>query len=153
MKILQRRGFGLIQALFVIVLIGGMISLALRYAKASIHNTNISYEKQSAELFLNSAVELSLLSISGYDRNSTNHCLKDINITSKNSRFTAHIHVKWYYLFKGSKDAGYCANLTHTIGTRESHGMAMLEVEVDSNNTNPKNSINLRIIRRTIQRP
>jgi hypothetical protein len=150
-----RRGFGLIYALFVIVLVAGLISLALRYAKSSIVKTTDIYEKESAELFLNSAVELSLLAISGYKRSSTNGCLKDINITSNDKRFIAKVHIKWYYLTGGSNDALYCANdnMTHIITTEDSQGMAMLEVEVDSNDTNPKNSIPLRIIGRTLQRP
>ncbi len=155
MKILQRNGFGLIQALFVIVLVGGMVSLALRYAKVSIHRTDNSYEKQSAKLFLNSAIELSLLAISGYDRKDADNCLKDIKIISKEGRFIAHVHIKWYYLLKGSKDAVYCSNntnLTHIIDTEDSQGMAMIEAEVDSNNTNPKNGTNLRITRRTLQK-
>ena len=151
----MRKGFGLIYALFVIVLVAGVISLALRYAKSSIIKTTNIYEKESAELFLNSAVELSLLAISGYKRNSTNGCLKDINITSNDKRFIAKVHIKWYYLTSGSNDALYCSddNLTHSISTEESHGMAMLEIEIDSNDTNPKNSIPLRIIKRTLQRP
>ncbi len=151
----MRKGFGLIYALFVIVLIAGLVSLALRYAKSSIVKTTNIYEKESAELFLNSAVELSLLAISGYKRGNSNGCLKDINITSKDQRFIAHIHIKWYYLLGGSQDAIYCNNdgLTHLISTEDSHGMAMLEIEVDSNNTHPKNSTPLRIIRRTLQRP
>jgi len=148
-----RKGFGLIYALFVIVLVAGVISLALRYAKSSIIKTTNIYEKESAELFLNSAVELSLLAISGYKRNSTNRCLKDINITSNDKRFIAKVHIKWYYLTSGSNDVLYCSDLTHQISTEESHAMAMLEIEVDSNDTNPKNTIPLRIIRRTLQRP
>ncbi len=151
----MRKGFSLIFALFVIVLVAGIISLSLRYAKSSIIKTTTLYEKESAELFLNSAVELSLLAISAYERNSTNGCLRDINITSKDQRFIASVQIKWYYLLNGSNDATYCSNdgLTHIITTSDSHGMAMLEVEVEANTTHPKNSMPLRIIRRTLQRP
>ncbi len=151
----MRKGFSLIFALFVIVLVAGIISLSLRYAKSSIIKTTTLYEKESAELFLNSAVELSLLAISAYERNSTNGCLRDINITSKDQRFIASVQIKWYYLLNGSNDATYCNNdgLTHIITTSDSHGMAMLEVEVEANTTHPKNSMPLRIIRRTLQRP
>ncbi len=149
----MRKGFGLIFALFVIVLVAGLVSLALRYARSSIIKTTNIYEKENAELFLNNAVELSLLAISGYERNSTSHCLRHVHIISKDKRFFADINVSKYYLFKGSDDCNYCGSLCQPIQTKESHGMAMLEIEVDSNNTNPKNSTPLRIIRRTLQRP
>ncbi len=144
----MRKGFGLIYALFVITLIAGLISLALRYAKSSIIKTTNLYEKENAELFLNSAVELSLLAISGYERNSTTECLKEIHIISKDQRFEAEVNVTKYYL----KDCSYCSRCQQ-IQTGDSNGMAMLEVEVDANTTHPKNSIPLRIIRRTLQRP
>ena len=151
----MRKGFGLIYALFVIVLVAGLISLALRYTKSSIVKTTDIYEKESAELFLNSAVELSMLTISGYKRSNTNGCLKDINITSQDRRFNAYVHIKWYYLLNGSNDATYCSGdgLTHIIATDDSQGMVMLEVEVDANTTHPKNPTPLRIIRRSLQKP
>lgn len=156
MKRVVRSGFGLIQALFVIVLLSGVVSLALKYAKVSVTHTMDTYEKESAELFLNNAVELSLMAISGYDRQKRPNCLKDVNITSKDKRFLAQVHIEWYYLYRGSNDAVYCmndTNLTHLIDTEDSHGMAMLDIVVESNGTNPKNSTDLRIIRRTLQRP
>ena len=149
----KRGGFGIIDALFVIVLVGGLISLALRYAKVSIHRTATSYEKEAAELFLNSAVELTMLAIQGYDRASNGNCLNHVHIISRDSRFSADINITRYFLLNGSNDCSRCGNLCEPVQTGDSQGYVMLELEVDSNNSHPKNEKNLRILIRTLQRP
>ena len=154
----MRRGFGLIQALMVIVLISGLMMVVMKYAKYSIKQTKDLYIRESAELFMNSAVELSLLAIQGYERNSTNHCLNEINITSSDQRFTAEVNVTDYYLLQGSNDSTICSGgsgySVHDIQTEDSHGMVMLEIEVDTNNSNPRNrGKHIRLLRRTLQRP
>jgi len=149
----KRDGFGIIEALFVIVLVGGIISLALRYAKVSLHRTSISYEKEAAELFLNSSIELSLLAIQGYDRTSHGNCLKEVHITSQDSRFVADVNITKYFLLNGSNDCNYCGNLCSPVKTAQSNGYVLMEISVESNDTNPKNIDSIRIIRRTLQRP
>jgi hypothetical protein len=153
-----RKGFGLIYALFVIVLVAGVISLALRYAKSSIIKTTNIYEKESAELFMNSAVELSLLAIQGYERNATNGCLKEVNITSADKRFIADVNITKYFLYHGVDNNGSwynnCSDRNVSIDTEDSHGFVMLEITVETNATNPKNrGTNIRLLRRTLQRP
>ncbi len=150
----MRRGFGILQALLVIVLISGIMTIAMKYATVSAKQTKDMYIKESAELFMDSAVELSLLAISGYERNSTNECLKDVNVTSSDRRFTADINISRYYLLDGSDDCGFCDPRCQPIQTEESHGMVMLQVTVESNNTHPKNGkTEIKLRRRTIQRP
>ena len=150
----MRRGFGLIQALIVIVLISGLMMMVLKYAKYSIKQTKDLYIRESAELFMNSAVELSLLAIQGYKRNSTNHCLSDVNITSSDQRFSADVNITKYYLLQGSQDCGYCGSLCQPMQTEDSHGMVMLEITVETNSSNPKNhGTNIILRRRTLQRP
>jgi thioredoxin-related protein len=151
---LNRRGFGLLQALMIIVLISGLMMVVMKYAKYSIKQTKDLYIRESAELFMNSAVELSMLAISGYERNSTNHCLSEVNIISPDKRFIADVNITKYYLLRGSDDCSYCDSLCQPIDAEESHGMVMLEVTVETNNTNPKNhDTNISLRRRTLQRP
>jgi len=153
-----RRGFGLIQALMVIVLISGLMMVVIKYAKFSIKQTKDLYIKESAELFMNSAVELSLLAIQGYERNATNGCLKEVNITSADKRFIADVNITKYFLYHGVDNNGSwysnCSDRNVSIDTEDSHGFVMLEITVETNATNPKNrGTNIRLLRRTLQRP
>lgn len=146
----MRRGFGLIQALMIIILVGGILAIAMKYGKVSAKQTGDIYVREAAELFMNSAVELTLLAISGYERNATTKCLHEVHITSPDQRFTADVNITKYFLFKDE----YCDERTQIIDTEDSHGMVMLEVVV---NTNPSHERNkgkrVRLTRRTLQRP
>lgn len=150
----MRRGFGLIQALIVIVLISGIMVIAMKYARISVKQTSDIYAKESAELFMDSAVELTLLAMSGYTR-SANNCLKEVNIISPDKRYKADINITGYYLLHSSVDCtAYCIQQCIPIQTEESHGMALLEVVVETNATHPKNQGKaIRLTRRTLQRP
>lgn len=147
----MRKGFGLLQALLVIVLISGIMVIAMKYATVSIKQTKDLYARESAELFMNSAVELSLLAIQGYDRNGTD-CLKEVNITSSDKRFQADVNISKYFLYK-DYNLSNC-NRVQKVETEDSHGMVMLEVRVETNSTHPKNKdSNITLYRRTLQRP
>ncbi len=154
----MRRGFGLLQALMIIILVSGILIVAMKYATVSIKQTSDIYAKESAELFLNSAIEMSLLAISGFDRNSTNGCLSEVNISSLDKRFIADINITDYYLVKDSNDSIACkagsGYIVHDITTEDSQGMVMLAVTVETNATNPKNKgKNIKLLKRTLQRP
>lgn len=150
----MRRGFGLLQALMVIVLVSGILAIAMRYASISIKQTSDLYIKEAASLFLESAIEMSLLSISGYDRATNSNCLQNISINSSDDRFIADINITKYYLKEGSLDCGYCGTLCAPIKSDETHGMAMLEIVVQANANHPKNGgKSVRLTRRTLQRP
>ena len=154
----MRSGFGLLQALLVIVLISGIMVIAMKYATVSIKQTKDLYIRESAELFMNSAVELSLLAIQGYNRKGHNNCLKDVNITSSDSRFKADINISKYYLYNGVDNNGTwytdCNDRNISIQTEDSHGMVMLEITIEANTTHPKNGrTKVKLHRRTLQRP
>jgi hypothetical protein len=150
----MRKGFGILQALLVIVMVSGILVVAMKYATVSVKQTADIYVRESAELFMNSVVEMSLLAISGYDRNSTNSCLKEVSIISSNKRFTADINITKYYLLENSIDCTYCGSLCEPIQSDDSHGMVMLEVVVETNTTHPKNGKKEIILtRRTLQKP
>ena len=150
----MRKGFGLMQAILVIVLISGILMIAMKYATINVKQTRDIYLKESAELFMNSAVELSLLAISGFDRNSTNSCLNEVNITSSDKRFLADVNITKYYLLAGSADCARCGALCEPINTKESQGMVMMKITVETNSTHPKNrNKKIKLTRRTLQRP
>jgi len=147
----MRRGFGLIQALIVIVLISGIMVIAMKYAQISVRQTGDSYVRESAELFMDSAIEATLLALSDYNR--TNGCLHEVNVTSWDNRFFADVNITQYFLYEGKDGVNPC-DRNVSIQTEESHGMVMLEVRVRTNTLNAKNEgKNIRLTRRTLQRP
>lgn len=151
---MMRKAFGLVQALLVIILISGIMVIAMKYAKVSLKQTGDLYAKESAELFMDSTVEMALLAISGYERNATTGCLSDVHIISEDKRYVADVNITHYYLLQNSQDCTVCGSLCMPVLSEESHGMAMLELSVFTNDAHPKNTgKKIRLTRRTLQRP
>lgn len=123
----------------------------MKYATISVKQTSDIYVRESAELFMDSAVELTLLAISGYDR--TAGCLHEVNVTSSDNRFLADVNITQYFSYEG-KDGENTCDRNVSIQTEESHGMVMLEVVVKTNVADPKNQgKHIRLTRRTLQHP
>ncbi len=142
---MMRRGFGLIQVIFFMVLLSTILTITMRYASISARETADLFERAQAELFLQSATELALLGISGHDRSAG--CLHTVHIVSEDRRFIADINLTDYFLLSGET----CDRKT-TITTEASNGMVLMDIVVESNATHPKNSRPVRIVRRTLQR-
>lgn len=154
----MRQAFGLIQALIVIVLVSGLLVIAMKYAQVTTKQTVDLYIKERAQLFMDEAVEITLLAMSGYARgNGTNECLKEVNIVSSDGRFIADVNITKYFVYRGNDNNGSafnCPNRVQAIQTEDSHGMVALEVVVETNATHPKNQgKSIRLTRRTLQRP
>ncbi|WP_353661783.1 hypothetical protein [Hydrogenimonas sp. SS33] len=150
---LHRGAFGIWQALIIILIVGGMMTVALRYARLGTRHTADSYTREQAELFLQSATELALLEIEGYDRRSQGKCLDHLHILSRDGRFAADIAVTRYYLLEGSEDLALCGPLGYPVRTPESHGMVMLEAVVTTRPDGAKTGHPVRLVRRSLQRP
>ena len=140
---------GLIQAMAMMLLVSGMMLMVLKYASISSKHTADSYLHEQAELYLNSSIEKALLAISAYDRNNSDgNCSRyftDSN-SSRGKKFNVSITIERYYLYNET-----CSNVNYTtITTPESHGMVMMDVEV---NASIDGVLTKRIIRRTLQRP
>ncbi len=129
----------MIQVLFFMVLMATLLTIMMKYATLSARQTEDTYLREQAELFMQSAIELSLLGIERHDRNAG--LLRHIHIVSDDRRFLADVNITRYYLYPS------------TIQTEESHGMVAMQIVVETNATHPKNSRHLRLTRRTLQRP
>ena len=148
-----KKGFGLWQAIMIILIISGLMVVVLQYSRIAAKHTSDTYVREQLELYLNSVVEMTLLEISQRNR-STLGCLSApsglVTVTKKGVSYSANVQIKRYYLLTGSLDADYCGVLTQPIQTPETHGMVLMEIEalatVDGNTT-------ARILRRTLQRP
>jgi hypothetical protein len=157
----MRHAFGLPQVLLIILFIGGIVSVTMRFASLGAKHYSDSYMREQAELFLQSATEAALLRISSYDRNATQDCIQEINVTlpslkDNSTLFNASITIHRYYLYNGLDN--HEVNLTGcnriaSIETPESHGMIDMTVIIESNNTNPQILHPIRLERRSLQRP
>ncbi|BBG64913.1 hypothetical protein NNO_0211 [Hydrogenimonas sp.] len=146
-----RGAFGLWQAIAVILVLGVIMTVTMRYAKIGALHTADSYTKEQAELFLRSAVEMALLQISAHDR--SGGCLGSVKVVSRDGRFIADINITRYYLLENSADLALCGTLGYPIQSEESHGMVMIEAVVRSDPSNAKIVHPVRILRRSLQRP
>ena len=144
----MRKAMGIWQAIMMILIVSGMMVIVLKYASISSKHIANTFVREQAELYLNSVVEQTLLAISAYDR-SGGTCLSSFDSSVASNRgkaYSAHVDITNYYLFTGT-----CSNVTTTtIGSEETHGMVMLEIEVIAT---IKGEQKVRILRRTLQRP
>jgi len=63
----MRRGFGILQALAIMLLLAGLLTIMLKYARIGVRHTAESYLREQTELFLQSSIEQALLEISDSD--------------------------------------------------------------------------------------
>jgi len=149
---MKHRGFGLIQAMMIMLLISGMMLGVLKYASISAKHTRDTYVREQAELFLNSSIEKTLLAISAYDRATHGDCVASYSDTKdkRGVTYNADVNITSYYLLEGSDDASYCGSLTKAITSEETHGMVMLELTITATVDGVET---IRLIRRTLQRP
>lgn len=131
----MRRAFGMIQVIFFMLILSGMLTIAMKYATITTKQTTDLYVKEQAELFMTSAVELALLGISSH-----NGRLEEIKVISDDKRFIADINITTYYIYG------------ENLETEESNGMIDINIVVETNNTHPKNSREVRLTRRSLQR-
>lgn len=152
----MKRAFGLPQAIMIILFIGSIVLISMKYARVSTEHYSDTYVKEQAELFLQSAKEWALLQISGFDRQANGRCwsggvikLSDM-VTNIKRDFNATITAERYYLFDTpdpNDDFDTCTTLRDEIQTPESHGMVTLNIVVQDNQNE------IRIVNRSIQRP
>jgi hypothetical protein len=136
----MRQGFGMIQVLFFMVILSGLLTIAMKYSSITVKQTEDLYIKEQAELFMKSSIELALLGIGSHDHQNGTDLIENIRVISDDKRFIADINITKYYIFGTNLD------------TEESNGMISMNIVVETNNTNPKNSKKVRLSKRSLQR-
>lgn len=144
----MRHGFGLPQVLMIILFIGGIVTVTMKYASLGAQHYADSYTREQAELFLQSATEAALLRISGQNR-TVSGCLSNLIVRSSDGKFDANVTIEQYYLADGTTCGG---TLSQAIQTEESNGMVSMRVIVTSN-ANARVLHPIRLERRSLQRP
>jgi hypothetical protein len=127
----MRRGFGLPQALMIILFIGGIVVLSVKYARINVRHYADSYTIEQARLYERSAMERALLEISDFNRSGGNCWAGDVFVSPENL-FDATVTALEYYRADGIT----CNNVATTaIQTPESHGMVRLRIVVTDRGT------------------
>jgi len=145
---LTRKAFGLMGAIFIILIVSFMLIITLKYARIGAKHTVDTYTKEQAELFMQSAIEMALLQISDFNR-SNGKCLKIVHVSDQRGRFTVDINITKYYLNSSLSDC----DRVQVINTPQSEGMVLMDVMLESNISNGANGKQVRIFRRTMQKP
>lgn len=140
-RILKRSGFALIMAIFVILIIAGIMSLMVNISATSSQRTTNDYLHEQAMLLTKSATEYALLRISGVNRNFAaaggTPCLTGLNLNYPDNAaplFNINITIQYIGLLVqcGPNIAGYAPNYINTVLTPESIGTVLLDVTVST---------------------
>lgn len=154
----MRHAFGLPQVLLIILFIGGIVTVTMRYASMGTKHYADSYTREQAELFLHSTTEVALMQIGAFDRNATGHdeCLKDFNITSSDKKFEANVTIEHYYLPEGVCKDTIGNTISSLIGATSIYEKpeAMIQINIIvTSKSSQKVGNHIRLERRSLQRP
>jgi len=144
-----KKGFGLISAIIILLLVSTLMVVVVKVAFISVKHTSDSYLQQRAELFMQSAIENSILAIEGYNRKENGNCLENMHFVDENNKFEANVTVLRYYCYDVNDCP--CGSLTRKIKTDKSHGYVLLKVVVEGNESLLGKKIRLSQV--TLQRP
>jgi hypothetical protein len=146
-----RKGVGLIWAIIVLLLIATLMSAVSKIAFFSVKHTSDTYMIERAKLFMQSAIENSILAIEGFDR-SGGKCLKSIHFIDEDKRFEANISILRYYIYEDDGCPSDC-DICRPIKTDFSNGYVVMDVKVASLNKNKNDNKKILIEKVTLQRP
>jgi len=143
----MRRGFSLITAIIILVIISTLMVLMLSLSSQTAKQTGDIYQKEQIELLAKSATEYAILAIHGHENNTS--CINTVHIdypSSTNPQYSIDLSI--YYI--GSNlpcDSNH--TLANNISTSDSNGTIIVDTIV----TNLQSNEPIRYHRRTIQKP
>ncbi len=140
----MRSAFSLLTAIFVMLLIGGLLALSLSFSTQSLKQTSDLYIQEQVNLLAQSAVEYEILRIGGSTIDD-DHCYNGDDYTVRGFDINTTI----FYIGKGFPAS--CNRLSNDIVTVDSNGTVMIDVAVSF--TDPTSGGKIRYFRRTLQKP
>lgn len=146
----MRKGFSLLTAIIIILLIATLSALALSLSAFSTKQSSDLYLREQAELLLQSANEYALLALSAHEINATNNCLNYINASFPDTVTPLFdINISIHYL--GINLPNTCQRFTNNdISTIDSNITVIIDTIVQDHNVSTEP---IRLHRRTIQKP
>lgn len=118
MSTIKRKGFAMIMAIFVVVLVAAGGALLLSNAARGSKSISDNYLRAQAELLAQSATEYALMRAQDVNTSAVgNPCLNQLNITANDASGSAmfDINVSLAYSFEGAAAAG-CTSLANNTG-------------------------------------
>lgn len=151
MYVTKRKGFAMILAIFIIVLValGGVMLLG--NASLGTKTAGDNYFKAQAELLLNSATEFAVMRAQDFNTSGAN-CLNNINITVQDAAGAAayDINVTIQYSFQGAAPVNnQCATLTTLTGNPT---MMLIDTTVTTNTAANLSTEPIRVHKRSWQK-
>ena len=146
----MRRGFTLITAILLILLISTIAMLSLSLSSLTTKQTSDIYLREQAELLLQSATEYALLAISGRDI-ATNGCINTINAQYPQAGANALFDINISLSYLGNGLPNTCIRLDNNVSNLDSNVTVMIDTVVTSANSVSTEPI--RLHRRTLQKP
>ena len=144
----MRKGFGLITAIIILVVVSTLMSLMISLSSSSVKQTSDLYFKEQAELLARSAVEYGLLAISGHENNVS--CVENVNLTYGAAY---DMNLSLYYIYDKHPTPLCTHILANNIDTNKSNITTMIDVRVTVNQGITGITEPIVIHRRTIQKP
>ncbi|HOI84165.1 MAG TPA: type II secretion system protein [Campylobacterales bacterium] len=146
---MKKRGFGIITAIVLLVLIATVGAMIISIATMNSKKATDDYLRVQAEMLARSATEFAVMRIQGFNRTASNNCLETVTIDA--NPFTAKATIN--YLFNAATAGALaCGNeLATNVQDPDLNGMAIIDVVVttkDGTTTEP-----IRIHKRTLQKP
>lgn len=150
---MKKRGFGIITAIVLLVLIATVGAMIISIAVMNSKKATDDYLRVQAEMLARSATEFAVMRIQGFDRSNgtpadttDDKCLETINIKAEPS-----FEVNTTISYMMSSDTACGNELATDVSDPDLNGMAMIDVVVttkDGTTTEP-----IRIHKRTLQKP
>ena len=149
----MRKGFGLITAIIILVVVSTLMSLMISLSSTSVKQTTDIFFKEQAELLARSAAEYGLLAISGHENNVS--CIEHVNINyPSNASPTHEMNLTMYYIYAGAPaDCNQTLPGASDINTSESNITVMMDVRVAVRQDTTGVTEPIVIHRRTLQKP
>jgi type II secretory pathway pseudopilin PulG len=147
---MKRRGFGIITAIILLVLIATVAVMILSLAATSSKKATDDYLRVQAEMLARSATEFAIMRVQGYDKVPNNDCLRNVNIVAT----PFDINVTINYLFKNNNKPANCDDkhvFASDLSDSDLSGTVIMDVVVTTQSGVTAEPI--RIHKRTLQKP
>jgi type II secretory pathway component PulK len=151
--ILKRGGFAMIMAIILVIVLTTIVAFMLGVTHKTSVQTNNLYLQEQAKLLAKSGAEYALLAVSGYERNATTGCLKQVNaVYPSDTNPLFDINVTMHYIgvdcYNNAATATYIP--LSEVHTPASEGSVLMDVTVTSTPGTALQTI--RYTRRTLQK-
>ncbi len=149
---MRRRGFGIITAIVLLVLIATVGMMIMSIAATSSKKATDDYLRIQAEMLARSATEFALLRVQGFNRadSSNSKCLENVNIDA--NPFEANATISYFLESGESVKLTECKNqLVKDVSDHDLNGTIMIDVVVTTKDATTSEPI--RIHKRTLQKP